>query len=555
MTQSDDDYWKEVDKAAPQSTVAPAPVVVQPQSQDDADYWANVDKSAPKSTVAPVQAQTTGRGLTRNAAAGTIDAGANAANIAADPVSNLIYYPLWSLGTGAYNLLARNVPSLGLHELSNADLDALYRDDYRNQRPGQVIEQATGADKVQAASPAEALIRKGVAATETGALLSPSAVAGGAIAGTSAVGGDLASRAVPTPYKDAVETATNILSNAAGARVAGNRSSSMSEPEANIVQLGRQYGIDVPAPVGTVGQVSQNTPLSGYPAYAGRVQSQWRQQVSRLMGEDTDRITQQTINAADARTGAVMDHVEQQPVNLDSTFQGQLAQIEADAHAEFGPNTPQFQRVQNLLNSTMANVQQNGTIPGGTFASLIHKGAPIDNAIAGRNSDISSYGVRLKDALQDALQRSVSPDDAAAYQQARQQYAATRMIEPLTQRTGRATTAGEIDPDQFLVAARNNAPANSPAMDLARIGQMLPKTADDRTAVREGYGALEMAKAAGGTATATALLPGLLANRLLASPYLRSNFRTNVLLNNVLNPGPRVSPYLSLPTNPLLMSQ
>ena len=47
------------------------------------------------------------------------------------------------------------------------------------------------------------------------------------------------------------------------------------------------------------------------------------------------------------------------------------------------------------------------------------------------DSNIANYGGQIREALRDSLQRSLSPDDVAAYQSARAQWKNMKTIEPL----------------------------------------------------------------------------------------------------------------------------
>jgi hypothetical protein len=189
---------------------------------------AETEAAKAKAAAEPV---TTLRGVARNAAAGLTDIGANVGNILSDPFANLVGRPLLTAGQFAYDALA---PVFGYNRMSDDQRNALYAD-FGNQpgtrgvaAVGNVLGVAPG--DVQAATPTEALVRKGVGAAGTMAALGPGGVGAPVMGATGAVAGDLATEAVPPWAKPGVEMAGNV----AGA-LAGSKATSLGTKTANVI--------------------------------------------------------------------------------------------------------------------------------------------------------------------------------------------------------------------------------------------------------------------------------------------------------------------------------
>jgi hypothetical protein len=58
-------------------------------------------------------------------------------------------------------------------------------------------------------------------------------------------------------------------------------------------------------------------------------------------------------------------------------------------------------------------LQQGDSITGETYGNLVARGSPLDAALNSRDSNVPNYAGQIKSALQDALERSLSPADQA----------------------------------------------------------------------------------------------------------------------------------------------
>ena len=316
----------------------------------------------------------------------------------------------------------------------------------------------------------------------------------------------------------------------------------------------RQLGIPItlgqlstnPA-VRTVDAVTKQVPFSGATAEFATQQAAFNKAVSNQIGEDTPKVTPQVMTNAKLRIGATLDHVENNnDVNFDPQFVQDLSGIEAKAQSSLTDS--EYAVVQRQLAGVMKNVQPGDTITGQTFGNLIHKGSTLDAAINSRDSNVANFAGQIKGVLQDALSRSLSPQDAQAYSQARLQYKNLKTIEPLVS----SATGGDISPARLASAVGKTygsstayAGGGGDIVDLARIGQRFLKEPPDSgtanrvatldamtraggivggviTGAANPVDAAYLAAAAGGTALAARGARAYLGSQLLANRLVQA---------------------------------
>ena len=477
---------------APTSTPAPAPAAapVTPQTFQAPDYGGE----APLPVVtgaAPVQATTLA-----NAAAGfkrgvedVGDTGARAVDAASDWVNSRVPW------LGALDQRAQNA---GLIPSSSANVGALDRDraayvaQYGNSVPaavgraaGQIVATAPVLGPVGRAADAVA------SAIPNAALRFAGGVAGNALTGAAGAGLTSGASDQPLTSQLAGGAVAGGVMGAAGRAIGGamgipaRAASGMDPARAQLAQTAVQkYGIPLRADqisaapfTQKVGQYLEQTPLSG--VTPGPQQTAFTRAVSRTFGENAPTLTPQVLQNARQRIGAAMGQVENNnPVHFDDQFVNDTARIENDAHTTLTPDEARV--VTRLLTNTMARVQAGDTITGETYGNLIHAGSALDKATQNANRNIANAAGEIKDALRDALQRSVSPDDAAAYSNARLQYKNLMTVAPLVSKG----VPGEVSPAR-LQQAVNTAFGNRPfggggdLGELADIGQQFLKEPKD----------------------------------------------------------------------------
>lgn len=344
------------------------------------------------------------------------------------------------------------------------------------------------------------------AANVSQALESPSA----ATIAASGVGGGMeepAAKMVPEEYKPLARLGANL---ATGGLTSGIESAignaarlSISPETAQLAQLGRDtYDIPITAAqmshnriVKRADSVLKSIPLSGHGDLDHETQLALNQAVARTFGENASKITPAVMQQARSRIGGVLQDVEtRNPVNFDQQTIQDLARIEADARSSL--TDPEFGVIHRQLDGVLSNLQPNNQIAGTTYGNLMHKGAPLDAAANSKNPNIAMYAGDIKDALRQSLQRSLSGDDAAAYQQARTQWKNMKTVEPLTQSAdvvgGASPSTGDINPTLLRAAVNRSykdVPYRSmgeiPLNDIADIGQrFLKETPTSHTSER-----------------------------------------------------------------------
>jgi soluble lytic murein transglycosylase-like protein len=347
------------------------------------------------------------------------------------------------------------------------------------------------------------------------------------------------------------------------------RSGGAAPEVAKLAQLARdKYGIPITAPqmstnplMRTVSDQSARLPFSGAGASAATQQTAWQRAVSRTFGEDTPLVTPEVMKRAATRIGGQFDGVAARTtIQADQALLGDLGRIQADAiqtlpGSEVGPINAQ------LNNIMEAASKGSGSISGDTYQALTRQNAPLGRAAQSGDPNVRFYARQVRDALDDAFQRSAAPEDQAALRQARSQYRAMKTVEDLVEKS----PDGNLSPALLMGQVRGASSkfdSSTGGMaytgggelgDLARIGQLfLKKAPDSGTADRLlMYGLVTGAIPAAITnplATAGAA-GGLVANRL-ANAYLRSGGVANRLIQNSLNPVARSTALIPLGAPP-----
>lgn len=568
-----------IDANQPGKAPVSAPVKTPAQRREETELQAIIDANqapaavagAPVAPTAPVLS--TPRGVVRNAAAGVLDADGNLINTAINPAGNLVGKPLATGLVFAHDALA---PFLGYSK---------FPDDVRNLLLGDQVPQAGSAlidatgKAIGGASPedvpvngtAERLVRKGVTGAATMPLLGGATgvlpTAGAMVAGgAGAVAGDQAATYAPDWAKPAVEMGANALTTGASSRLASSYKTPINRDVAEVAQMARdQYGINLKTPQIAGPLYSHADSLMKFvPGYGGNddlLQDQFNRAWSRLIGQDSDKVTPRVLAKAQTDIGNGLDaHEQATNVALDNTTVNNLARIEANAHSTL--TDPEFAVIRRQLDGVLKNVQSNGTITGTTYGNLIGHGSPLDNAVKSGDSNVRNYAGQIKSELQDSLSRSMTPDDAADYRNLRTQYKNLKLLEPTMLRadspTGASPSLGDVSPAAIRQAvassygpdAAHAAPGEIPAVDLMRIGQRMkePKssaTAEHNAMINAGVKLVGTVGGLGsGYVSGAELLPmlGTLAGTAVGAKAAGSVMRSQWLANDLLRRSLPVQP-------------
>jgi hypothetical protein len=246
-----------------------------------------------------------------------------------------------------------------------------------------------------------------------------------------------------------------------------------------------------------------------------------------MIGGEGAKLTRKTFNEAMNKSGKTIgDITSSKDIPFDKPFVDKLA-----AHVEEAQKY-QSSDVEKVVRSYVDDIEkhsQNGVLPGKAFRTLNTK---LQKQIRETNNgDLKNALSGLQEDLLDQFVPTLNPQELAAYNTARKQYAVGKTLEPLV---AKAPT-GEISPSLLLGAVTRNQAGKSAAArgaagdlgTLADIGQRFLKaqpssgTAERRFALGiPGAIGGAVAGAAGGAA-ATGALPAALAG--VALPYAAAN--------------------------------
>lgn len=335
-----------------------------------------------------------------------------------------------------------------------------------------------------------------------------STVGQGAVQG--AIGGAVSSGQSDEPLLNQVERgaafggAVNPLTSAA----AGVRGGLMIDPEtARLAQSAVAKGMPLRAAqlsnsqaVRYLDSALRYTPFSGYGSNTAEFQTAFNRALNMSFGEDADKLTSGVLQRAASRMGAGFDRIGAQASAdiSDPAALGRLADIETRARLNL--TDQEYAIVQRHIDDVVNKAASTGgVIPGDAYLSLVKKGAPLYDMIDSTNPNIERAGMGIKDVLDSAAQKSLTPDQAAEFQDLRRQYKNFITARPLAVRSdtvgGATPSVGDVSPEALRARVNQVYGADNAAMgyageigELAQIGQRFkearsPGTAEKYTAM------------------------------------------------------------------------
>jgi hypothetical protein len=215
-------------------------------------------------------------------------------------------------------------------------------------------------------------------------------------------------------------------------------------------------------------------------------------------------------------------------------------------------NVPESQQkaiLQGYIDDIMPHVNA-GAMPGVEYQPM--RSMLSADAKAVKNSDpyLSKALAGIRDALDNAMSRSIAPDDRKAWYTARQQWGAQRILEKVASRAGEATAEGQVVPANLrnaVAAADNSAYATGKGdfAQLARSGSavMAPLPNSGTAQRHNAFNLLNQATAGvipavSGRVLMSKPVQDYLANQALAKPLRNSRFAERALIN-ALSEAPR----------------
>lgn len=228
---------------------------------------------------------------------------------------------------------------------------------------------------------------------------------------------------------------------------------------AQLAQKAVDMGIDVRGSqisgspfVRTVDSVLARVPGSGMAADNAAQREQFTRAVGKTFGADAPALTPQVMSAAKGNISKVYKDVAAR-TNIDvggnsSPFLSNIDQIQSDAQGVLDTN--KVPALDKLIENVKAKIGPDGTISGDAFQALTNKGSMLDKATQDGNSSFANAAKEIKSHLNDALEASATPEDAAALSKADWQWKNMRTVEKLI--------AGS--PDNQIDPAKLNAPVS-----------------------------------------------------------------------------------------------
>ncbi len=200
--------------------------------------------------------------------------------------------------------------------------------------------------------------------------------------------------------------------------------------------------------------------------------------VAKTFGEDAERITPDVMAGAKKRIGSEFDTIEKNTtVKFDHTLGTKLGTVLRDATSVLEPDqiAPIAKRV-----TEISNLAKAGEFDGKTFNNMLKKDAPLSRLQKSTDPNVQYYAGQIRTALQDALERSATPEMAQRYNLARYQYRNMKTIQPLAEKAA----TGDVSPLLLLNEVRKANPnfaygSGGDLADIARIGQRFMRQPPD----------------------------------------------------------------------------
>lgn len=367
----------------------------------------------------------------------------------------------------------------GLQQLAGRRSDEQVAEDRRIDEPllgtgmGMVGNIAGGAIQMMAPVPGAAAARVGSIAGRAAPFVG--AAGRGAAFSASQTVGEGESRAGNAAIGGALGAVGQGVASGAGA-LAQRARSALTPAVQSAIQNARAAGIPLHLSqvtdsrfLKTLGSVANQLPFTGAARASRRQQEAFNRAVARGFGEDAGSLTDDVLQAARQRIGAIYDDVySRNTVKLDDAALNKLADLERSATRNLPANEAAVVRnqIEDIINAT-----QNGAMPGQMYQAFrTDRLMPMES---GARTFQSGLIREIRKVLDDAAERSVGSKDAALLAQARRQWRNLRTAEKaLTQVSG---AGGDVRPASLWPIV-NQSKGSTPEMrELARIGQTVLK--------------------------------------------------------------------------------
>lgn len=232
--------------------------------------------------------------------------------------------------------------------------------------------------------------------------------------------------------------------------------------------------------------------------------------VNQQMGSTESSLTPETVTAARSaisqRFKDLEPHIQIDPNNQD--LLNSLADVDTAASAKWPHGSEKYTNVKNTIDEIFSDLHdaqartvpgsgvggQNmlpppggmtapaagiqGTVPGIRYFALTERGGPIDQLI--HDNATNEFGVKLRQALDSAVDKDSDPNVLSDLEDARSQWKASLVAEKLAGQ-GQTSTHGQVDPTKIKDAVRQVygmygwGPDGTPLATLGDVGGLLNK--------------------------------------------------------------------------------
>jgi Cell Wall Hydrolase len=313
-----------------------------------------------------------------------------------------------------------------------------------------------------------------------------------------------------------------------------------------------------------MGSVMQRLPFTGLGEHVAEQQTAFNRAIANEFGENADKITRPVIDNAKQRIGQTFEDVATRTgsIQIDRPFVGDVVRIVNDARSVLGkdavPIEAQARRIADRID------YGTDTLDAKSYQSLTRKDTPLDRAMKSADPNVRHYAGQLREALDDAMERSAPPDVVHDLREARYQWAVMKAVEPLAKKA----PTGDISPALLLGKSKGGN-----LEELGQIGQRFLKeppssgTSERLAVMKLGAGLAAGAAGLGGAAyfdpenfqRHAAQLGAAALGAKLGGSALKSNLLTGALLNRAsrvpsgrnalrLTVGPRLGALMNRPT-------
>lgn len=324
------------------------------------------------------------------------------------------------------------------------------------------------------------------------------------------------------------------LGNVIGTGVRKVASSGVNDDVAKLATRAKELGINIPAdriadsrPMNAIAAGLNYVPFSGRAGSEELMNSQLNRAVSKTFGQDSPNVTKALRTANDV-LGAQFDHtLKNNGVKFDQGLLDDVTRVYNTAEKELGSDN--LKAISSQVDE-LVKKGESGIIDGQAAYNIKRT---LDR-IGRQNTPAAYHALELKQALLGALDRSLGPDNAAAFAKTRQQYGNMLALEKLASNG----VEGEISAARLANMKNIN---NEPLQELADIAAQFvkPREGQHGAAQRAAAGAVTLGLggipalvtgAVGGRATNAALNSGRL-KALMTGEKIEPN-RLSRLLGN-----------------------